>query len=145
MNPNPSKPLSTSDRSVAVAAALLTSTIDACIACATACDHCVKSNLEETNPSAMADCIELATGCSMICRLAADYMQQGSRLSSIFCEACAAVCDECKEACGTYQMDHSVACADACRYCAVECRALVEGMAVSKHHSPDEVVAGLRQ
>ena len=98
------------------------SCIDACNACALACDHCFASCLREKEVKAMAHCIELDIDCAAICRLAAGYMARGSELAGMICGACAEVCDACAQECEKHSMEHCRQCAEACRRCAQECR-----------------------
>lgn len=119
--------------------------IAACHACALACDRCADACLHEANVNAMAECIALDIDCAEICRLAAAYMGRNSSLAAVVCATCVEVCVQCQEVCGRYQMDHCKACTEACRACAAACSAMAANVATPPHHSPDEVVAGLRQ
>lgn len=121
------------------------SCIAACNACAVACDRCVSACLREANVHAMADCIAIDIDCAEICRLAAAYMARDSKMVSAICGACVEVCERCQDECAKYQMDHCKACLEACRQCAEECRAMAADASIHQHHSPDDVVAGLRQ
>jgi hypothetical protein len=96
--------------------------IDACNACAIACDHCVASCLQEPDVNMMARCIALDTDCAQLCRLAASFMARQSELSDLLCETCAEICEACGDECERYNMAHCRNCAEACRACADECR-----------------------
>jgi len=52
------------------------SCIDACFACAEACDHCTASCLKEKDVQTTAHCVALDIDCAEICRLAAAYMSR---------------------------------------------------------------------
>src|SRR5438045_4712424 len=99
-----------------------TSSIEACNACAGACDHCAIACTQEESAKAMSRCIALDIDCAEICRLAAGYMSRGSELAGLVCQACAEVCAACGEECAKYSMSHCRECANACRRCADECR-----------------------
>ena len=121
------------------------SCIAACHACAVACDRCADACLHESNVHAMTDCIALDIDCAEICRLAAAFMARNSKMVSSICNTCVEVCERCQDECAKYQMDHCKACLEACRRCAEECRAMAANADIEHHHSPDDVVAGLRQ
>lgn len=112
--------------------------------CIAACAICARSGASETNEHAMADCVMLNTDCMEICRLAISCMERDSKMVTAICEACADACERCQEECDKYLLDYCKVCAEACRTCAMECRALVAFMHSQRHHSPDAVVAGLR-
>ena len=100
--------------------------IDSCYACATACDHCAVSCLNEKDVQNLARCIQLDMDCADICRLAGGYMGRGSDLASAICESCAQICDACAAECAKHnKMAHCKACEEACRRCAEECRKMV--------------------
>lgn len=100
--------------------------IDACFACATACDHCAASCLDEQDVKRMAPCIKLDMDCAQICRLAASYMARGSRFAQALCRLCGEICETCAEECAQHQMDHCQRCANACRRCAEECQKMAQ-------------------
>lgn len=96
--------------------------IDACYACAAACDHCAVSCLQEQDVKKMARCIQLDIDCAEICRLAAGYMARGSEFAKQFCSLCADICKACGDECAKHEPKHCQECAEACRLCAEECR-----------------------
>lgn len=99
------------------------SCIDACNACATACEHCASEDLKENDVKKMIDCINLDRECSSICRTAAHIMSMGGKFSKDICTLCANACDACADECEKHTgMKHCVACAAECRNCAKECR-----------------------
>lgn len=97
--------------------------IKACIECATECNHCAVSCLEEKEVQYLTKCIRLDLECAVICRTAADLMSLGSKFSKEICRICASVCDACAEICEQHAnmgMEHCRECAEACRACARE-------------------------
>jgi hypothetical protein len=103
------------------------SCIDACNACATACEHCTTACLAESDPGALARCIELDIDCAQACRLAAAYMGRGSEMVTAACALCAQLCEACEAECAQHDMEHCEQCAEACRRCAQECRQMSPG------------------
>jgi hypothetical protein len=119
--------------------------IDANNACAAVCDITAASGMHEANIHAMEDCVSLSRDCAEICRLAASYMERGSKMASAVLLACIEACERCRKECDKYMMDYCEACAAACRKCAVECQALIASLVdIEHHHSRDSAVAGLR-
>lgn len=96
--------------------------LEACNRCASYCDYCAASCLEERNTDAMAACIHLNMECAPACRLAAQYLAQDSRFAAAVCELCARICEACGEECAQHEMEHCQQCAQACQACAQECR-----------------------
>lgn len=96
--------------------------IQACNACADACDHCSVSCLDESNIAHMVRCITLDMDCAALCRLAAGYMARGSENISTICQACADICNACADECEKHDHEHCKQCAQACRNCAEACR-----------------------
>jgi hypothetical protein len=95
--------------------------MDACNACANACDHCAASCLSEDDVQMMAICIALDIDCARICRSAAGFMARDSEFAGKICRLCAEVCDRCGAECARHENDHCRQCAEACRRCADEC------------------------
>src|SRR5690625_2152821 len=81
------------------------SCIDACYACATACDHCAVSFLDEQDVKSMTQCIKLDLDCAEVCRVAASYMARGGQFSKTICRLCAEICQACADDCAHLQMD----------------------------------------
>ena len=101
--------------------------IDACIACATECDHCATACLRENDIAMLARCIELDRECAEACYASARLMGIGGEHAAQFCLACAELCDACEEECDKHAehgMEHCRRCAEACHKCAEECRAV---------------------
>jgi hypothetical protein len=63
--------------------------IEACAACAVACDNCVTSCLGEIHLETLKRCIQLDMECAAICRSAVVLMSLGSTYSSEILEICA--------------------------------------------------------
>lgn len=115
--------------------------IDACVACALACDHCAASCLMEADVKTMARCISLDIDCAATCRLASAAMARGSESALLICEACAEICERCEEECAKHAMEHCQVCAEACRRCAKECRAMGGARRGQSHQAGTETRA----
>ncbi|MEO7463415.1 MAG: four-helix bundle copper-binding protein [Ferruginibacter sp.] len=101
--------------------------IDACIECATDCNHCAVSCLEEKDVQHLTKCIRLDLECAVICRTSAELMSIGSFYSKQVCKICATICNACADECERHAamgMEHCKECADACRACAKETMAI---------------------
>lgn len=99
------------------------SCIQACYACATECNHCAASCLQEQDVKMMARCIALDIDCAQACEVAAAAMGRASESAKAFCAFCAQICDLCAQECERHQhMEHCRQCAESCRRCAEECR-----------------------
>lgn len=97
--------------------------IDACIECATICNHCAVSCLEEKDVQYLTKCIRLDLECAVICRAAAELMSLNSRYSKEVCQLCANICEACAKICEQHAnmgMEHCRQCAESCRNCAKE-------------------------
>ena len=91
--------------------------IEACLACATACDHCASSCLKEEDPGHMRQCIALDMDCAAICILTARLIARNSPYAEQMSNLCAEVCDACATECENHPEEHCKKCADACRNC----------------------------
>jgi hypothetical protein len=103
--------------------------IEACAACAVACDNCVTSCLGEASIEYLKRCIQLDMECAAICRSAAVMMSLGSTYSSEILEICADICRACADECEKHAamgMEHCRICANACRECAAACEEMAE-------------------
>jgi len=98
------------------------SCIDACLKCASICNHCAISCTQEDDVKMMARCIELDMQCAAICYSAAQLMSMGSPFAQDICRICADICQQCGEECSNHHTQHCKECADACKACAEECR-----------------------
>ena len=96
--------------------------IDACLLCASLCNHCASSCLQEDDVKMMAKCIQLDMECAAICYASAQLMSLGSTEATRLCSICADICDRCGEECGKHSNQHCQECAAACKRCAEECR-----------------------
>ena len=96
--------------------------IDACLRCASICDHCAHACTLEDNVNMMATCIRLDMECSAICYAAARLMSMHSTKSGNICRLCADICAACARECERHDTDHCKECASACLYCEQECR-----------------------
>ena len=99
------------------------SCIEACLRCASICNHCAASCTQEEDVKMMAGCIQLDTECAAICYAAAQLMSLGSSKVKKVCRLCAEICETCSVECGKHtHMQHCQGCTEACRRCAEECR-----------------------
>lgn len=95
--------------------------IEACIECATICNHCAISCVEEGDVQHLTQCIRLDLECAVITRVSAELMSLGSRYAKEICRLCAIVCNDCAKECEKHTgMEHCKECADTCRACARE-------------------------
>lgn len=95
--------------------------IDACVECATICNHCAISCLEEKEVQNLTKCIRLDLECAVVCRATAGLMTLNSGYSTKISGLCATICDACAEECENHiAMEHCKECAEACRTCAKE-------------------------
>ena len=98
------------------------SCIEACLRCASICNHCAASCTKENDIKMMARCIELDMQCASLCYAAAQLMSLGYEGAREICRICAALCEACSAECGKHQMVHCQECARACQLCAEECK-----------------------
>ena len=96
--------------------------IQACHACAIACEHRHAACLAEDDVGMMTECIRLDHDCADICRLAAAWIARGSQFAPQLCALCATLCEAYGTVCAKHRNAHCQACAEACRSCAAECR-----------------------
>lgn len=89
--------------------------------CASSCEMCASSCLEEKDVAMMAKCISLDRDCSDICFQAARLLQRNSPIALQFLLLCEEICRQCAEECGMHQADHCRKCAEACIICAEAC------------------------
>lgn len=93
------------------------------LACATACENCAASCLDETDVTPMAHCIETDRNCADVCSLAAKLLIRDSEFAHDFLAFCEKVCRHCAEECGKHEHEHCKRCAEECRKCAEACHA----------------------
>lgn len=116
--------------------------IDACNICADTCDRCATLCLQEPDTKVMARCITLEIDCAQVCRVAAGFMARGSELSHTICQACLEVCEDCRQECAQYQMEHCKECEMACRLCAQECLRMLAEMSVPVYEMEGVIATG---
>lgn len=105
--------------------------VDACIACATTCNHCAVSCLEEKEVQHLTKCIRLDLECAAICKAAAELMSVEGAYSKELCQLCATICNACADECEKHVamgMEHCKECAEACRACAKETMAIYQAL-----------------
>src|SRR3954469_17433388 len=86
--------------------------------CATECNKCLASCLEEEDVSMMARCIELDLDCSEICILTSSFVSRDSESTATLLPMCAEICNACAEECSKHDLDHCQKCAAICKECA---------------------------
>ena len=91
--------------------------------CATACENCGASCLDEQDVTPMAHCIELDRDCAEVCFLAAKLLIRDSEFSHEFLAFCEKICRHCAEECGKHEHEHCKKCAAECLACAEACHA----------------------
>lgn len=96
--------------------------IDACLACASICDHCAMSCTTENDIHMMARCIQLDMECAAICYTVAKLMSLDSDKAGAICNICAAICEACGNECSLHDNEHCRRCADACKVCVEQCK-----------------------
>lgn len=102
------------------------SCIDACLRCASICDHCASACLQEKDVQMLTRCIQLDNESAAICYATAQVMSLNGEHAEQICRVCADVCLACAEECEKHShMEHCKQCAEACRQCAEECRKMV--------------------
>ncbi len=96
--------------------------IDACIACAVACQCCATECLRENDVAMLLHCVELDRQCAIVCAATAELLSIGGSHATHLCAECAEICRDCAQECEKHaHMEHCKHCADACRRCAEEC------------------------
>lgn len=91
------------------------------INCATACENCASSCLNEADVTTMAPCIKIDRDCTEICSLVARLLMRGSDYAPELLGFCEKVCNLCAEECEKHAHEHCKKCAAACRQCAAAC------------------------
>lgn len=105
------------------------SCIDACLACAVECNHCITNCLEEKDVKMMQNCINLDRQCTVICLATAQMLSIGGAHATHLCAECAEICEACARECAGHLNDHCKRCAEACLRCARECNNLINAAA----------------
>ena len=89
--------------------------------CATECNRCLASCLEEEDVSMMARCIELDLDCAEICNLTSAFLSRDSESTATLLPICAEICRACADECSKHDADHCLRCAQICNDCAKMC------------------------
>ncbi|MDZ4810064.1 MAG: four-helix bundle copper-binding protein [Bacteroidota bacterium] len=101
------------------------SCIDACVSCAVVCNDCATECLQENDIKTLAKCIHLDRECAAICFAVANLMSIGGEHAAHLLEECAEKGDACVVECENHpNLAHCKKCAEACRMCAKERRAM---------------------
>ena len=95
--------------------------IETLLGCATACEECFNSCLQEDDVTMLADCIRLDRDCAQVCRLTASLLASGSAYAGEFVDICSDVCAGCARECEKHDHEHCRVCAEACRQCEEAC------------------------
>jgi len=98
--------------------------IEACFNCASVCNFCAASCLNEKDVNMMVNCIRLDMECALICSTAAQVMSMNGTQLLALCTICADICDACAAECAKHEMGHCKKCAETCRNCATLCRSM---------------------
>ncbi len=101
--------------------------IEACRACATACNLCVDFDLA-TDASAMADCIRTCLDCAAICEVTATVLARPTPSGDAWralVEACITACRECAEECSSHDHECCSTCAEHCNECVAALESLL--------------------
>ncbi|AIX74006.1 MAG: four-helix bundle copper-binding protein [Mixta calida] len=93
--------------------------IERCYLCAAACERCVSSGLMSPDWEAMRDCLQSASQCATLCRLAAQYLAINTESALQLYQICIEACEACAEKCSKYQLLSCRHCAQTCRQCAI--------------------------
>lgn len=97
--------------------------IEKLLNCATACENCAASSLEEEDVTAMAHCIETDRDCAELCFMAAKLFIRDSEYAHELLTVCEKACRHCAEECGKHEHEHCKKCAEHCIQCADACHA----------------------
>ena len=110
--------------------------IDACLACAVACNQCGYECLHSSEVTKRIRCIQLDHECAIICFAAANMLSSGNKWIGRLYQECADICDACAVECEKHpQEEHCKICADMCRKCAEECRGILHMVSLKKSTS----------
>lgn len=91
--------------------------------CATACENCAASCLDEQDVTMMTHCIEIDRDCADFCYLAARLLTRDSEYSHEFLAICEKACRHCAEECSKHEHKHCKICEEKCTQCAEACHA----------------------
>jgi len=97
--------------------------IEACYACAAACEKNATACLFEEDIKSVRKVIMLSRECSAICLATAKILSVGVDRFQMLFRACEEMCMACAKECGDHaQLPSCKKCAEACRRCAELCR-----------------------
>jgi hypothetical protein len=102
-----------------------TNCIEACLKCASICNHCAASCIKEDDVKMMSNCILQTMQCSTICYATAQLMSLENKQAKQLCSLCAEICDACYDECSKHEQRHCQECAEICKYCADQCLSMV--------------------
>ena len=100
--------------------------IDACHACATACERGIAAALAGPDPGALARCVQLQLDCAQIGRMTAAWLARDSENAKLLCEDCAEVCERCADECERHPPPMLREAARACRACIRACQRMAQ-------------------
>ncbi len=89
--------------------------------CATACENCASSCLDEKDVTPMAHCIEIDRDSAELCYTAAKLLTRDSEFAHELLAVCEKACRHCAEECSKHDHDHCKKCAEKCTQCADAC------------------------
>lgn len=99
--------------------------VDACIACAQACNKCFRVCLEKQNLHEMKEVLSILVDCAEICYVTAAYVSNDNLYTQELSRTCIDLCEKCADICQSYEDLHCQASVKACRHCAEECRRIM--------------------
>lgn len=103
--------------------AALESCISACLDCHRICLKTTAYCMSKGGKHVEAQHLSLMLACADICQTSANAMLLGTSAHRYTCRACADVCAQCAESCGSMGADETMKrCAETCRRCADSCR-----------------------
>jgi hypothetical protein len=107
-------------------------TIEACLECATACNHCAVSCLQEENVQNLAKCIRLNLECAVMCRATAEKLSLGNAFAEEVSQLCADVAKACAAEC------EQLSSLPQCKECAAACNAVLRETADIQSNETEE-------
>jgi len=98
--------------------------VDACVACALACERCTTVCLMDQDVQGLTRCIHLTRDCANVCALTAKFLTHNSDFAQAICELCVEVCVACRDECARHDQEVIKRCADTCHRAAEKCEKL---------------------
>jgi hypothetical protein len=89
--------------------------------CAAQCNRCYIGCSRESDQAMFERCMTLDRECEDICRLTGQIVERHSENSHLFLKLCGLICEKCAAESEKHKEEHCMACADACRKCALMC------------------------